>query len=506
MSSSTRPLERAYRGNFIQGAFVPVTTERGIVESANPADLNAPIMPFPFAYEPIAEATRAAARAFASWRRVAEAGRADAIRRFREGLESDRDRLAAAVTWETGKPLWDARSEVDDTIALVDAAVEALLAQTKELPVSHRGQSGSIRRFPRGVVAVIPPGSEPLYGALAHAAPALLHGNTVVMKAPKNTPYVGQLLAEIAARADLPKGVFNLLQGDAEVAQRLTADPDVQVIAFTGHFEAALRIRKQIAADPSKTLIAETGGKSSTVVFADAKIDLAAKDALLASYRTAGQLWLSTHRIAVEESVFDTFLDRFHQLAKRCRIDDPFAEGAQASFFGPLLTNGMLENYLRFQGIAVREGCEEIMRGKLLERPTKGHFVSPSIHVAKSLDTKSVYQNSEIYGPNVCFYRFRAVEEAAALLAQSPYGLAGSAYTASRASFEALREEAMVGVLHWNRPTTARAFALAPVGLRRSGSQRPMGRAAVDQCTYPVSSWMAAEPVEPDLPAFPTAG
>jgi succinylglutamic semialdehyde dehydrogenase len=506
MSSSARSFERSYRGNFIQGTFVPVTTERGTVKSANPADLNAPVVDFPFAYEPVAEATRAAARAFGSWRRVAESGRAEALRRFREALAGARDTLATAITWETGKPLWDSRSEVDDSIALVDAAVESLLACAKELPVSHRGQSGSIRRFPRGVVAVIPPGSEPVYGALSHAAPALLYGNTVVMKAPKNTPYVGQLLAETASRAELPKGVFNLLQGDAEVAQRLTGDPDVQVIAFTGHFEAALRIRKQIAGDPSKTIIAETGGKSSTVVFADAKLALAVKDALLASYRTSGQLWLSTHRIAVESSVFDEFLDRFHQLAKRCRIDDPFTEGDRTSFFGPLLTDGMLENYLRFQGIAVREGCEEVMRGKLLERPAKGHFVSPSIHVAKSFEAKSIYQSSEIYGPNVCFYRFRAVEEAAALLAQSPYGLAGSAYTASRASFEALREEAMVGVLHWNRPTTARAFALAPVGLRRSGSQRPMGRAAVDQCTYPVSSWMAPEPVEPDIPAFPTAG
>lgn len=504
MANSHRTPQRVYRGNFIQGAFVPVTQERGHVDSANPADLSAPTVPFPFAYEPIGEATRAAARAFGAWRRLPEAGRAEAMRRFREGLVTERESLAAAITWETGKPIWDSRNEVDDTAALVEAAVEALLAYTKELPVSHRGQSGSIRRFPRGVVAVIPPGSEPVYGALSHAAPALLHGNTVVLKAPKNAPFVGQCLAEIAQRAELPKGVFNLIQGDAEVAQRLTGDPDVQVIAFTGHFEAALRIRKQIAGDPGKTIIAETGGKSSTVVFADAKIPLAVKDAVLASYRTAGQLWLSTHRIAVEDSVFDAFLDQFHQLAKRCRIDDPFGEGEKASFFGPLLTNGMLENYLRFQGIAVREGCEEIMRGKLLERPTKGHFVSPSIHVAKGFEAKSVYQSSEIYGPNVCFYRFRAVEEAAALLAQSQYGLAGSAYTASRASFEALREEAMVGVLHWNRPTTARAFALAPVGLRRSGSQRPMGRSAVDQCTYPVSSWMAPEPESPDVPAFPT--
>jgi len=503
MATSSRMLARTYRGNFIQGVFVPVTSERGVVESSNPADLNAPMVPFPFAYEPIAEATRAAARAFGAWRRLPEAGRADALRRFRERLESERENLAVAITWETGKPLWDSRMEVDDAVALVESAVEGLLAFTKEQSVAHRGQSGSIRRFPRGVVAVIPPGSEPLYGALSHAVPAMLHGNAVVMKAPKNAPFVGQLIAEVAQRAELPKGVFNMIQGDAEVAQRLTGDPDVQVIAFTGHFEAALRIRKQIAGDPGKTIIAETGGKSSTVVFADAKLPLAAKDALLASYRTGGQLWLSTHRIAVEDSVFDQFLDMFHQLAKRCRIDDPFAEGDRSSFFGPLLTNGMLENYLRFQGIAVREGCEEIMRGKLLERPTKGHFVSPSIHVAKGFEAKSVYQSSEIYGPNVCFYRFRAAEEAAALLAQSQFGLAGSAYTASRANFETLREEAMVGMLHWNRPTTTRAFALSPVGLRRSGSQRPMGRSAADQCTYPVSSWMAAEPLESDVPAFP---
>jgi succinylglutamic semialdehyde dehydrogenase len=166
---------------------------------------------------------------------------------------------------------------------------------------------------------------------------------------------------------------------------------------------------------------------------------------------------------------------------------------------GPLLAEAALENYLKLQGIAVREGCEEVMRGKHLERETKGYYVSPSIHLVHRPDAKSVYQKNEVIGPNVAIYRVSDLEETIELLNQPQLGLAGAAYTGAREIYLRLAEEARVGMFHWNRPTVTPAYRLVFGGLKKSGNARPMGRFSSFQCTYPVSSWEAAE----QAPSYP---
>ena len=143
----------------------------------------------------------------------------------------------------------------------------------------------------------------------------------------------------------------------------------------------------------------ETGGKNATIVWDDCNYEKALYDTVLSSFLTAGQRCLSSARVLVHEKIFDRFTEDFHNLAKKCRVDYGFVEGEKAPFMGPLISEASTENYLRYQGIAVREGCEEVMRGKTLERDKKGYYVSPSIHWVKTRSPKAFTRRMRYMGP-----------------------------------------------------------------------------------------------------------
>ncbi len=483
--------ERICRGNYIQGHFLKVDDPNGEVESRNPGNLELSPITFPFCFAHVHEAVSAAKRGFSSWKRLPAATRNAALMRYRDLLQQRAETLAWHIAFEVGKPLWEARLEVSKTLTLIDWAVKEGSQTAVQLTVDkadEEASTGVVRFHARGVMAVIPPASQPLFGSHLHAMPALVHGNTVVMKASKAAPMVGQFIAECVHDAGLPAGVLNLIHGDSEVARRLTSDSDVDGIFFTGHYETGFKIRKQVLSDYWKTIVLELGGKNTLVVWDDCQYEKTLHEAVYSSFLTTGQRCLSTSRILVHEKLFDKFVENFHTLSKKCRIGSGLTEGADTPFMGPLLSEGAMENYLRYQGIAVREGCDEIMRGKPLERGEKGYYVSPSIHVVATPDSKSVYQKNEIFGPNVALYKVRDLDEAAELVNLPQHGLAASIYTGARENYLRLAEEVKVGMFHWNRPTVTPCFRLPYGGLKKSGNARPMGSFSGYQCTYPVSS------------------
>lgn len=482
--------ERVLRGNYIQGHFVTVDDPNGEIESRNPGALDTDPVRVPFCFEHVHEAVSAAKRSYTSWKRLPAEHRIQALARYRDLMSQRSEELAAHVSFEVGKPLWEARAEVVETLRMMDY----FLAAGSQTAIEHRTDEagddavGVVRYHSRGVMVVIPPASQPVYCAHAHLFPSLVHGNTVVLKASKGAPLVGQYLAEIVHEAALPAGVVNVIQGDAEVARRLSTDPGVDGIFFTGQYETGLKIRKQVLSDYWKVVVLEMGGKNSLVVWDDCRYERALYDAFLATYLTSGQRSASTNRIIVHKAIFDRFVSDFHTLSKKARIGLGLVDGDGAPFMGPLLNEAILENYLRYQGIAVREGCEELMRGKSLERDTKGYYVSPSIHLVTTPDPKSVYQKTEIFGPAVAIYKASDLDEAAELVNLPQHGLAAAIYTGARENYLRLAEEVRVGAFHWNRPTTTPCYKLPFGGVKKSGNARPMGSFSGQQCTYPVSS------------------
>jgi succinylglutamic semialdehyde dehydrogenase len=490
---------RVYRGSYIQGHFVKIDDPNGALQSDNPGNLELPSVECPFSFEHVHEAVAAAKVSYHSWRRLSIGERTAAVGRYRDLLKQREVALAVQITFETGKPLWEAKEELAETGRLIEyfmkeaALLPAPIAIEEATPSTKKSELepetiGVVRSLPRGVVAVISPAISPILDSHAHLIPALLYGNTVVLKSSRHAPLVGQAIAELSHDAGLPAGVLNVIAGNAEVAQRLVADTEVDAVFFTGSYETGLNLKKQLLGDYWKLLVLEMVGKNGMLVWDDAHYAKALHEALYAAYMTTGQRRNSTNRILVHEKICDRFVADFHKLAKKCTVGYGLVEGDSAPFLGPLLSEAAMENYVRYQGIAVREGCEEIMRGKNLERTERGYYVSPSIHLVQRPDPKSVYQKSEIFGPNVAIYRVHDLEEAIEILNLPQHGLVASVYSRNKETYLRAAEEVRVGTLHWNRPTIAPAYRLPAGGVKKSGNHRPMGSFAVNQCTYPLGS------------------
>jgi len=226
----------------------------------------------------------------------------------------------------------------------------------------------------------------------------------------------------------------------------------------------------------------------------DSDLDWAIYETLTGAYVTAGQRCSATSRIMVHESLFDQFVEKFHKHAKSFAIGHPL----ENPFMGPVIDSAAVEKYLRFIGIAAREGCEVVMRGKQLELETRGHYVTPSICIVNDTSIasvrKSVYQQTEIFGPNVCLYRFKTPEEAVELANATQFGLVFSVFTKNRNTYAKMAEDLEAGLINWNRSTVGASSRLPFGGMKKSGNHFPTAVSAASYCMYPVASLEVAEP------------
>ncbi len=233
-----------------------------------------------------------------------------------------------------------------------------------------------------------------------------------------------------------------------------------------------------------KILALEMGGKNSTVIWDDADMDKTIYETLTGAYLSTGQRCSGTSRVFVHQKIADNFIERFYQSAKKLTIghwqDNPF--------MGPLINASAVEKYIRFQEIANRENCESMMRGKSLDLKTKGHYVTPSIHLVKKFDPKSIYQKSEIFGPNVAIYTVSDFDETLDIVNSTGYGLVMSLFTKNKALYQQAIIDAKVGLLNWNRTTNGASSKLPFGGLGKSGNDRPSAHYAIQYCTTPIAS------------------
>ncbi|RYZ70372.1 MAG: aldehyde dehydrogenase family protein, partial [Proteobacteria bacterium] len=228
----------------------------------------------------------------------------------------------------------------------------------------------------------------------------------------------------------------------------------------------------------------EMGGKNATVVWNDADMDKAIYETLIGSYLSTGQRCSCTSRIILNEKIADEFTERFYQAAKKLTI----GHWSENNFMGPLVNAGAVEKYIRFQEIANREGCESMMRGKSMDLKHKGYYVTPSIHLVPKFDPNSVYQKSEIFGPNVAIYRVGNFEESMNIVNSTGYGLVMSLFSKNRELYEEALLKARVGLLNWNRTTNGATSKLPFGGMGKSGNDRPSADYAIQYCTVPVAS------------------
>lgn len=476
-----------YRGDFIDGKFLNTERADGEFVDSSPANLKDEIMVLEYRYDHVHMAAEAARRAFKKWSQESQETRNSFLHRLKEVYVSRGDQIAEVIARETGKPLWEAKTEAKSMVGKIDITLNHSMKLVQEEKVENAlpGVDGFIRHRPRGVMAVLGPFNFPGHLPNGHIIPALATGNTVVFKPSELTPATGQLIAEMFAEAGFPKGVFNLVQGIGETGKRLVADENIDGILFTGSYETGLKIKQATLEHHWKLLALEMGGKNASIVWDDADLNKAIYETLIGTFVSAGQRCSCTSRVILHKKIADKFIDKFYESAKKLSI----GHWADNPFMGPLINSDAVEKYLRFQEIAQREGCERLMRGKALDVDGySGYYVTPSICLVNEFTRKSVYQKSEIFGPNVAIYQVEDFDEALEINDSTGFGLVTSVFSKNENLYHETVAKARVGLVNWNRTTNGASSRLPFGGIGKSGNDRPTAHYAVYYCTVPVAS------------------
>ncbi|MCB0357069.1 MAG: succinylglutamate-semialdehyde dehydrogenase, partial [Bdellovibrionales bacterium] len=414
------------------------------------------------------------------------AQRFELLQKLKQVYTTNAEKLAQIISRETGKPQWEAVSEVNAMIGKIMITIDHSMKLVAENRVENAlpGVDGYVRFKPRGVMAVIGPFNFPGHLPNGHIIPALATGNTIVFKPSDKTPAVGQFMAQMIHEAGFPKGVFNLVQGLGETGKRLVTSEHVDAVLFTGSYDVGLKIKQDTLTHHWKLLALEMGGKNSTVVWKDADLKKAVYETILGAFLTAGQRCSCTSKVILHKDIYDKFIENFYQTAKKLTI----GHWTQNPFMGPLISKDSVEKYLRFQEIAKREGAECMMRGKNLDLEFEGNYVTPSIYLIPKADQQSVYQNCEIFGPNVGVYKVEDFDEALEINNAGGFGLVMALFSKDRSLFDKALIDARVGLLNWNRTTNGASSRLPFGGMGKSGNDRPSAHFAVNYTTVPVAS------------------
>jgi succinylglutamic semialdehyde dehydrogenase len=484
-----------FKGNFINGEFSKPQAGPLSFINFSPSDLTEQIIQIDTDISHVDQACESAKRAFVEWSALTIEQRMQHLERVKEAFAKKEEQFAEVIARETGKPLWETRTEAKAIVGKFTITFEHSMELIKEVRVEQAlpGVDGFIRYRPRGVFAVLGPFNFPAHLPNGHIVPALVTGNCVVFKPSELTPATAQLMAQCFEEAKLPPGVFNLVQGKGDIGQRLVSHKHIDGVLFTGSYETGLRISEATLHDYWKLLALEMGGKNSTIVWKDADLDKAIYESLIGAFMSSGQRCSCTSRIFVHKDVAGEFTERFYQRAKKLTI----GHWSENPFMGPVISEKSMDTYLRFQDIAVREGADKVMRGKVLETDHKGYYVTPSIYKVNNYDHQSTYQNTEIFGPNVALYETTDLQEAIDFTNGSGYGLSMAIFSQDRKNYEICLQRARVGLLNWNRTTNGASSRLPFGGRGKSGNDRPSAHFAVYYCTVPVASLEDLTPFDP---------
>lgn len=475
-----------FLGDFINGKFITIDKADGQFKDISPGDLNDQILNVSFKLDHVDRACQAASEAYLPWAKLSVAERKNYLLRLKEVFVAHESQMAELIARDTGKSLWDSASEAKNLANKIDITLNTSLKLIDEERITNALPSvdGVIRYRSRGVMAVLGPFNFPAHLPNGHIVPALIAGNTIVYKPSEQTPAVAQLYAQMIEKAELPAGVFNMIHGEGETGKRLAAHDLVDGVLFTGSYEVGLKIKQETLNQYWKILALEMGGKNATVVWDDADIDKAIYETLVGAFMSTGQRCSGTSRVIVHDKIADQFTEKFYQAAKKLTI----GHWSKNPFMGPLINSAAVDKYIRFQEMANRENCESLMRGKALDLDYKGYYVTPSIHLVKSFDPKSLYQKTEIFGPNVAIYRSSDFAKTMEIVNSTGYGLVMALFTKNKELYEEALLKARVGLLNWNRTTNGASSRLPFGGMGKSGNDRPSAHFAIQYCTVPVAS------------------
>jgi succinate-semialdehyde dehydrogenase/glutarate-semialdehyde dehydrogenase len=456
--------ERAY----IDGAWADADG-RGRFEVRNPAD-GAVIGSVPdMSTAETRRAIEAANAALPAWRALPAKERSRILRKWFDLIVANADDLATVLTVEQGKPLTEAKGEVLYGASFVEwFAEEAKRVYGDVIPSPTNDRRLVVIKQPIGVVAAITPWNFPNAMITRKVAPGLAVGCTFVLKPAEQTPFSALALMELAERAGMPKGVFNIVTGDAaSIGKEMCANPIVRKVTFTGSTEVG-RILMRQSADTIKKLSLELGGNAPFIVFDDADLEAAAEGALASKYRNAGQTCVCANRIYVQDTVYDAFAQKLAEKVKAFKV----GRGTEAGVhIGPLIDAQGLAKVEEHVADAVKKGAKVVLGGK--RHTLGGFFFEPTLLTEVTPDMK--VSTEETFGPVAPLYRFKTDEDAIRLANNTEFGLAAYFYARDIGRVWKVAEALETGMVGINVGILANEVApfggVKQSGLGREGSR-----------------------------------
>jgi len=429
------------------------------------------------------DAEVAAARGgWATWAARPLTYRIETMRRFANVVRSRQDDFADVIARETGKPLWEARTEVDTVIAKVDISVSAYADRTAQRRLdAPMGSRMALRHKPHGVLAVLGPYNFPAHLPNGHIVPALIAGNAVVFKPSEKTPATGAFLVECYRAAGVPEECIRLVIGGPDEGRALAGHDGIDGLLFTGSARTGIALNRAFAEKPEKILALEMGGNNPIVVWDTPDLYAAAIIIIQSAFTTAGQRCTAARRLIVDEKLFAPLMEQLNGLLNRVIVGAPHDD--PAPFMGPVIDDEAADQLTEsFLALLMRGGRPIRHLERLV--PDKP-FLLPSIIDMTAANERP---DMELFGPILQVVRTNTFDEAIAEANNTRYGLSASLISQTPALYDRFWAGARAGIVNWNRPTNGASSSAPFGGIGWSGNHRPSAYYAADYCAYPVVS------------------
>jgi succinylglutamic semialdehyde dehydrogenase len=422
--------------------------------------------------------------AFPDWAERPRADRIEAMKRYQAVLKRRAPEIAEQISRETGKALWETTAELGSMAGKVDISIRAYDERTGERQADTAFGRAVLRHRPHGVAAVLGPFNFPGHLPNGHIVPALLAGDTVVFKPSEETPLTGQLMAECLAEADLPNGVFNLVQGGRDTGAALL-DAGIDALMFTGSGAAGAHFRRKFADDPHVILALELGGNNPLVVWDAADAEAVAAIVVMSAFITSGQRCSCARRLILPQGAQgDAIVEAVAALMERLVVGR--WNSTPEPFMGSLISERAADDVLGRAGDLCNAGGRVLKTFGLVDTEN-GAFIWPGMIDVTGVDVP----DDEIFGPILQVRRVASFDQAIAEANATRYGLSAGLVSDDPANWDRFIRRIRAGVVNFNRPTTGAAGDMPFGGLGASGNHRPSAYYAADYCAYPVASFEA---------------
>lgn len=453
--------------NLINGRWQPAASGE-TMESRNPADVDEVVAIAPAsAARDVDEAVAAARAAFPAWRAMPAPKRGEILFRAAERLAHEKDALARIVTREMGKVIAEARGDVQEAVDMAYyMAGEGRRLSGETVPSELPDKDAKSVRVPLGVCGLITPWNFPVAIPSWKILPALVAGNTVVLKPSALTPLCATRFVQILQDAGLPPGVLNLVHGHGEgVGDALVGHRDVNVVSFTGSSAVGEKI-EALCGTLHRPVCTETGGKNPLIVMDDADLDLAIEGALWGGFGTSGQRCTAASRVIVHEAVCGAFVARFVEAAKTLRLGSGLDPQTQV---GPVISADQKRKILEYIEIGKHEGATLLCGGRAVTDGAwaKGHFIAPTIFGDVTPDMRIARE--EIFGPVVSVITSRHLAHAIEIANSVAYGLSAAIYSRDVNKTAVAERDLDTGIVYVNASTIGAEIQLPFGGTKRTG-------------------------------------